>query len=143
MMMRDNLDLVGKKRRMKLFNMDTLSSMQILPNSILLLLYFVLLLLYFYVTPPLEDHAPSGRAIRQLIFGLDSGGSPSATRAIATFGSQSYRSLFEIPLRLRLRAPLFDRVPSAIRAILRLRLSEHLSSGFLLFFSHLRVFTFL
>ena len=86
--------------------------LSLLPNSILLLLYFVLLLLYFYVTPPLEVHTPSGRAIRQLIFGLDSGGSPSATRAVATFGSQSYRSLFE-------------RVPSAIRAILRLRLTGH------------------
>lgn len=123
--MRDNSDSVGKKRRMKLFNMDTLSSMQILPNSILLLLYFMLLLLKFYVAPPLEDHTPSGRTIRQLIFGLNSGGSPSATRAVATFGGQSYRSLFELPLRLRLRVLLFVRVPSAIRAILRLRLTEH------------------
>ena len=117
------------KNKMKNFNMSATITpaleLSLLPNYILLLLYFVLLLLYFYVAPPLENQTPSGRAIRQLIFGLNSGVSPPATRAIATSGSQSYRSLFEIPLRLRLRAPLFDRVPSAIRAILRLRLTEH------------------
>ena len=104
------------KNKMKDFNMSATITftleLSLLPNSILLLLYFVLLLLYFYVASPLESQTPSGRTIRQLIFGLNSGGSPSATRAIATFGSQSYRSLFEITLRLRLRAPLFDRVPS-------------------------------
>ena len=117
------------KNKMKDFNMSATITpaleLSLLPNSILLLLYFVLLLLYFYVAPPLENQTPSGRAIRQLIFGLIAVcrlrlpelSPPPVVRAIVLSSRSISDFVYECLSSIE--------CPPGIRAILRLRLAEH------------------